>query len=310
VWAAYVLAPSRTTPVLRMIGIALGFVALALAVSAMIVVIAVRRGASSLTRCLTALGRDLSTPVPRSRVKELSTVADGIADLARDLARTQRELADGERLAVLGRVTAGVAHELRNPLAVMKLRVDLVRRNAAVSPEVTCELDVVVEEIVRLDRLVNDLLTIAGRRLGEQRDLDLGELARKRAELLAPLAAEKQVTLDVTGSATSRVDGDAIARVFDNVMKNAIEASPIASNVRIEISRDGSSTRVRCVDRGCGVPAERERELFEPFFTTKSEGVGLGLALSRAIATAHGGTLAYVRERNATIFELRLPGAA
>ena len=305
-WAAYEMSPPRWTPVLRVVGIALGLVALALAVSAMFAVLAVRRGASALTRALSGLGNDLSTPVPRSGVQELNIVADGIADLAHDLARTQRELAERERLAVLGRVTAGVAHELRNPLAVIKLRVDLMRRNARVPAEMTGELDVVVDEIVRLDRLVNDLLTIAGRRIGEQRDTDLGELAHKRAELLAPLAAEKQVSIAVNGSATVRLDPDAIARVIDNVVKNAIEAAPSRSEVKIDVAGQGAGARLRCEDRGAGVPAERAAELFEPFFTTKPEGVGLGLALSKALATAHGGTLAYVRENDATIFELRL----
>ena len=305
-WAASVTSSRRWTPVLRVVALALGIVALALAVSAMFAVFAVRRGAGSLTRCLAALGRDLSTPVPRTNIRELSTVADGIADLARDLARTQDELAERERLAVLGRVTAGVAHEFRNPLAVMKLRADLMRRNAQMPAEATKELSVIVEEIARLDRLVNDLLTVAGRRLGELRDLDLGELARQRAELLNPLAAKQRVTIAVSGSASVRADRDAIARVIDNLLGNAVDASPSDSEVRVELVRDEQGVRLRCCDRGAGVPADRAKELFEPFFTTKPEGVGLGLALSRAIAAAHGGTLTYVREADATVFELRL----
>jgi signal transduction histidine kinase len=309
-WAASVMSAPHGTPVLRVVGIGLDVVALGLAVAAMFAVLVVRRGADALTRSLAVLGRDLSTPVPRSRVTELNFIADGIAVLARDLARTQNELADRERIAVLGRVTAGVAHELRNPLAVMKLRVDLMRRNPKVPGEITPELDVVVEEIVRLDRLVNDLLTVAGRRLSEQRPLEIGELVRHRVELMRQLAAEKQVAIEVSGSATSRVDPDAIARVIDNLLKNAIEASPPGAEVRIEVGCDERGTCLRCSDRGAGVPPDREDELFEPFFTTKPEGVGLGLALSRAIAAAHGGTLTYMRERDSTIFELRLVGAA
>ncbi|MEO8846077.1 MAG: HAMP domain-containing sensor histidine kinase [Kofleriaceae bacterium] len=308
-WAAYVMSPPRTTPVLRVVGIALDLVALALAIAAMFAVLVVRRGADALTRCLALLGRDLSTPVPRSRVTELNKVADGISDLARDLARTQNELAERERIAVLGRVTAGVAHELRNPLAVMKLRIDLMRRNPKVPSEITPELDIVVEEVVRLDRLVNDLLTVAGRRLSEQRQLEIGELVSRRVELIRQLAAEQHVAIEVSGSATARVDPDAITRVIDNVLKNAIEASPSGAAVRIEVGSDDRGAWLRCSDRGGGVPPEREDELFEPFFTTKPEGVGLGLALSRAIAAAHGGTLTYMREHDSTVFELRLVGA-
>lgn len=309
-WSAYAMSPPRWTPILRIVGGLLAAVALALALAAVFAVMSVRRGADALTRCLAALGRDLSTPVPQPNVRELRAVADGIATLAQDLARTQSELAERERLAILGRVTAGVAHELRNPLAVIKLRIDLLRRNSKVPGELSHELTDMSDEIMRLDRLVNDLLTVAGRRLGEQRDEDLGDLVRRRAELLKPLAAEKQVALAVSGTAASRIDGDAMARLVDNLLKNAIEASPPGRPVTIDVARDGAAVALRCRDEGDGVPAGREAELFEPFFTTKPDGVGLGLALSRAIAAAHGGSLAYSRDGAATVFELRLVGAS
>jgi signal transduction histidine kinase len=309
-WAANMISPARRTPLLRIVGVALTAVAFALVLSSIFAVLAVRRGADALATCLSELGHDLSAPIPRSNLRELNMVADGIALLARDLESTQRKLADRERLAVLGRVTAGVAHELRNPLAVMKLRIDNARRAKVPPEDMARVLEDVVGEIVRLDRLVNDLLTVAGRRLGDQRNEDIGELARRRADLLRPQAAEKKIEIEVDGTGNARVDGDAIARVIDNILKNAIEASPAGEPVRIDVSQDGSAVKVRCTDSGNGVAVGRTGELFEPFFTTKPEGVGLGLALSRAIAAAHGGTLVYVRDGTTTVFELTLPRAA
>lgn len=306
-WAAYLMSPPRWTPVLRIVGMLLAVVSFALVLSSLFAVVSVQRGASALKASLGALGRNLSAPVPDSRVRELSDVADGISRLARELAEAQKELGQRERLAVLGRVTAGVAHELRNPLALIKLRIDMVRRGGKVGNDVMRELADVGEEVGRLDRLVNDLLTVAGRRLGERSNEDVGELARRRAELMQPVAVAKQVALSVAGSAHAPIDRDAMSRVIDNLIKNGIEASPTGAAVRVDVSNGADVLRLRCIDHGNGVPSQRAQELFEPFFTTKPEGVGLGLALSRAIAAGHGGALTYSRDGATTVFELTIP---
>jgi two-component system sensor histidine kinase FlrB len=95
--------------------------------------------------------------------------------------------------------------------------------------------------------------------------------------------------------------------VIDNLVRNAIEASPAGEAVLVRIEMDGGETRLIVVDRGSGVPAEREGELFEPFFTLKSEGTGLGLFLSRVLVEAHGGRLSYHREGAETRFVVTLP---
>ena len=109
------------------------------------------------------------------------------------------------------------------------------------------------------------------------------------------------------GEASARVDADAVGRVVDNLLRNAVEASCRGGNVEVEIAGTESEARLAVSDRGPGVEAARENELFEPFFTTKAEGMGLGLALSRAIASAHEGALTYRRRDGVTCFELVLP---
>jgi signal transduction histidine kinase len=108
------------------------------------------------------------------------------------------------------------------------------------------------------------------------------------------------------GSASVAADGDAMARALDNLLRNAIEASPDGGTIAATVYDDGAAVRVRVQDTGGGVPAGRVGELFEPFFTTKPEGTGLGLAISRAIARAHGGDVIYAREADVTRFELSL----
>jgi signal transduction histidine kinase len=268
-------------------------------------------------------------------VRELANIGDGIATLARHLAESRqaqerlgRDLARQERLAALGRVVAGVAHEVRNPLASIKLRLDLAASpslaggsagpTAPLPAPVASAIAHASAEIARLDGLVADLLTLSGRALGVRGPVDVGALAQRRAEALAPWAALRAVTVRVSdgaaGSAVAHADGDRLARAIDNLLRNAVEASPNGGQVDVVVDLaagpDGAaagSIRLRITDRGAGFPAGRAGQLFEPFFTTKADGTGLGLAISRAIAQAHDGEVSYARDGALTRFDLTLP---
>jgi signal transduction histidine kinase len=317
-WAAVLVRPSPTLQSWRLLVVALAFSALLLVASASYSLVTVKRAAGGLRSALAALGDDLTAPVPRSSVRELDDIAIGIDTLARRLEESRRiqegmvrDLARQERLAALGRVVAGVAHEVRNPLASIKLRLDLAARRDAALPESTrAAIDHASSEIMRLDRLVADLLIVAGRAVGTRAPLDLGALLRARAEALTPWAALRRVAIDVHGDGTGVGDADALARAIDNVLRNAVEASPDGAAVDVSVEEDGDRLRVRIADRGEGVVPGRAGEIFEPFFTTKPDGTGLGLAISRAIARAHGGDLVYRREGRVTCLELALPAGA
>lgn len=274
----------------------------------------VQRDTASLQRSLGALGEDLSAPVESPRLGELSRVADGLRALARSRAhaeservRLESELAARERLASLGRVVAGVAHEVRNPLASMKLKVDLARVQPAAKGELEVDLRELGDEIARLDRLITDLLVVAGRRSGPVASCELGALAAKRAALLEGCFEQQGVRVVCEGEARARVDADGVARVIDNLLRNAAQASPRGESVRIRVREEGDGAVIEVEDRGPGVDPARLGELFEPFFTTRAEGTGLGLAMSRAVAEAHGGALRYARVEGSTRFTLTLP---
>jgi signal transduction histidine kinase len=159
-------------------------------------------------------------------------------------------------------------------------------------------------EIARLDRLVADLLVVAGRPLGPRKPTAVAELARARVELLQPWAGSRGVSFTVDGAAGAALDPDSIARAIDNLLRNAVEASPSGATVSVRIDESAGAARVVVEDRGPGV--QRTIELFEPFFSTKSEGTGLGLAISRSIARAHGGDVTYARSDGTTRFSLTL----
>jgi signal transduction histidine kinase len=324
-WVAFKVGPSPYLQSWRLLVGALTISAMLLVLASLASLVTFKRGASQLLSATRALSRDLAAPVPRPPVGELAAIGDGIAALARNLTesrqaqeRLARDLARGERLAALGRVVAGVAHEVRNPLASIKLRLDLAASPGAgappLPPAVTGAIAHASAEIARLDGLVADLLTVSGRALGPREPLDLAQLARRRADALAPWAALRGVTMHVAdappGEAVATGDADRLARAVDNLLRNAVEASPGGDVVDVEVRADAEQVHLRVVDRGAGIPQGQAGELFEPFFTTKSDGTGLGLAISRAIAQAHGGEVAYSRDGAVTRFELTLPREA
>lgn len=315
-WAGFLVRPLPSLRTWQWIVTLLSLATAGLVATTLYSVVTVQRGASALRSALGALETDLNAPIPRPGVRELSSVADGVAKLASALARARREeerlhqkLAQQERLAALGRVAAGVAHEVRNPLASIKLRLDLAAAESALPPDVQKAISHATTEIGRLDRLVADLLIVAGRAAGPRRRTSLAALARARVEALSPWASGRDVALECRGDVEVdvEVDPDAIARAMDNLLRNGVEASPKGAKVAIAVTGGNGSATVSVTDLGPGVAPEHSLELFEPFFTTKPDGTGLGLALSRAIARAHGGELQYHRDGNVTRLDLILP---
>jgi len=280
-------------------GLALATVALVfLTLDAMF---ALERGARSLDRSLDALGGDLSAKIDTPRAIELARIAAGLRRLAARLGDAQQReralsdsLAHEQRLAALGRVAAGVAHEVRNPLAGMKLRLDLMKRAPELSGEFREDVDVCLQEIERLDRLVHTILGAARREPNVREGVALGALVDQR---IAGRPIQRE------GDAVVTTDPDLLAQVLDNLLRNALEAS---DDVRVVIGKSDQRVQLSVIDRGPGVPADKVAELFEPFFTTKGEGTGLGLFISRSLVRALGGTLDYRRDGDRTHFVIAL----
>lgn len=317
-WTAYLVPPPQWLHTWQVIVVALALATGLLATAAINAVFTVKRGAAELTGALDGLASDLNTPVPRPRLRELSDVADGIARLGQRLAQARevhegmaRELAMKDRLAALGRVVAGVAHEVRNPLASIKLRLDLAAgAGSPLPPAVEEAIAHASGEITRLDRLVADLLVVASPGLGPRQPVALGALARARVQALAPWSDLRGIDIRVEGDAAAAVDVDALARAVDNLVRNAVEASPSGGHVEVSVRESELLAVIAVADHGPGVPAERTQELFEPFFTTKPDGTGLGLAICRSIARAHGGEVTFARQGDATCVELTVARGA
>lgn len=293
--------------------VATGVLVAALLAVALDTLHALRQGSASLASSFEALRRDLRAEVPTPRAYELARVSDGLSALAKDLAESrnrekqlEHELGHEERLIGLGRVVAGVAHEVRNPLTGMKLVLDGLARRS-LDERSARDVRTCLREVERLDSVVKALLLVAKKEPISRSDVDLGALARSRAELLRPYAQTHDVTLEVRGEARGVVNADDIGRALENLLRNAIEASPAGSRVEVVVAKAPSGVTVSIRDWGAGIDQDAEARLFEPFFTQKSEGTGLGLVLSRATARAHGGDLRFERPTDGACFVLSLP---
>ncbi len=217
----------------------------------------------------------------------------------------EEKLIRHRHLAEIGELAAVLAHEIRNPLGVMKGNAQVAaERLGSEAPE---ELDLIVEQSSRLERLVNALLDYARPARPNVRPVDLASLAARTAEMLAPRALEQGVLL-VTDldPVEAQVDPDQIQQVLINLLDNALDQS--SETVTLSVKKSGNKVVIAVEDRGPGIPAEVESKLFYPFVTTKAKGTGLGLAIARRIVQDHSGTiLAMNLQGKGARFEVRLP---
>ena len=225
--------------------------------------------------------------------------------LLHDITETHRmRLASerNERLAAMGEMVAGLAHQLRTPLAAALLYTGNLRQPELGAAQRSHVADRALERLRYLERLIRDMLLFArGDSLGRQR-FHVCELAAELAHTLEPLAKAKQIEFDAhCGCGDTELLGDrkALGGALTNLLENAIQASEAGGCVRFDVASvpaadsglGVAAVRFAVSDEGRGIPAELQERLFEPFFTTRAEGTGLGLAIARGVARGHGGDI-------------------
>lgn len=211
------------------------------------------------------------------------------------LAAVEARLARSERLATLGQLAGTIAHEVRNPLAIIRTLVQNLSESGAEPAATRRTCQEVVEEVDRLARVTGALLDLA-RPLAVERAAVPAATILERTELLARrLLRERQVRLETREAGPTETcvdaDSDLICQVLLGLLDNAACVTPAGGSIRLECrERDGAVEFAVC-DRGPGVPEELRQRIFEPFFTTRADGSGLGLAVARQIVEAHDGRL-------------------
>jgi len=244
-------------------------------------------------------GRKLHLGLSVSVLRDPAGEADGAIVIFQDLTRVvemEEELRRSERLGAIGQLAAGLAHEIRNPLASLSGAIELLTADLPKGDRNSQTLsEIVRRETARLNRLVTDFLTYARPGPGRFEAVPLEALFQELAELVANDATcGVALELDVPAELEALGNPDQLRQVFWNLILNAAQSEPVDGVVRVQAraNRGQELCEVAVIDRGCGFPRDALERIYEPFFTTKPKGTGLGLATVQRVVEAHGGRIA------------------
>ncbi len=292
------------------------------------------------------IGRgDFSTPLALETRDELSQLAQALNEMCDQLERQKNEIANeskqrlavldqlrhADRLKTVGRLAAGVGHELGTPLNVISGRAGLIAAGKLTDAQIQTSAQVIKDEADRVTEIVRQLLDFARRRPPRRTAMDLAQLISRTLDLLQPIAERNSVQLHVRASAApadqtaalAHVDADQLQQVFTNIIVNAIQAMPRGGIVCIALNaimtRNPSAPvespvtdhwQIAVTDEGTGIAPEHLPHVFEPFFTTKdvNEGTGLGLSIAYGIVQEHQGWIDVSSQPGAgSRFDIYLP---
>jgi signal transduction histidine kinase len=261
---------------------------------------------------------DFSTPLDLKGHDELSQLAAALNQMCRQLEDQQQrirsetterlaameQLRHADRLKTVGRLAAGIAHELGTPLNVVSGRAGLIASGKLSDEEIQQSARTIKAEADRITGIIRQLLDFARRRSPQRNQIDLRDVARQTTQLLEPLALKRDVTLTVEGNGqpvTAYADFAQIQQVVTNLVMNAIQAMDSGGQVWVRMGNqtrseepDGTPSNYAFLsveDQGMGIAPEDLEHIFEPFFTTKhvGEGTGLGLSIAEGIIREHRG---------------------
>jgi two-component system sensor histidine kinase HydH len=266
--------------------------------------------------CKISSGKSVPLEIGASSLKDEDGVFLGNVLLFKDLTEVQalrREVARSQRLASVGRLAAGVAHEIRNPLSSIKGFATYFKQRYPDRPQDQQTADIMIQEVDRLNRVVGQLMEFARPVPVKPKPVSLQALLDDSIKLITDRAAEKGISIQTQNNARAdevQIDPDRINQVLLNLYLNAIDSMESGGDLKVEISSDGKDRDVviKVSDTGIGISRENLTKIFEPYFSTKSTGTGLGLAIAHNIIEAMGGRITVESEKMVgTTFTVALP---
>ena len=238
--------------------------------------------------------------------------AEQLASANQSLRAAEAAVRRSERLAALGQLSAGLAHELRNPLGTILASAEMLRKNVPAENQVASELaGFIAAEVDRTNSLITRFLEFARPLELRLETAELNEVLDRAVARLARDSAARQVSVYKNYSPDIRpfpFDAELMERVVYNLLLNAAQASPPDGAITIKTRPTDDSVEISVIDRGAGIDPKHRESIFNPFFTTKPDGVGLGLAIVSKIVDQHGGRMAVESELGkGSVFHLYLP---
>jgi two-component system sensor histidine kinase HydH len=250
----------------------------------------------------------------RAEARKAQAAAEQLAAANQSLEEAEAEVRRADRLAALGQLTAGLAHELRNPLSTMKTSADMLSRNVAHDNAVAREMASYINaEVDRTNSLITRFLDFARPQhlrmapsdLAALLDRAIGRFERERTGVDSEITVYKNYSPDIPPLA---FDAELLERVISNLLLNAAQASPSGGAITVKTRRVDSTVEISVIDRGSGIDPKNLENVFNPFFTTKADGVGLGLAIVSKIVDEHGGHIAVESTPGeGSVFRVSLP---
>ena len=235
------------------------------------------------------------------------TLSGEVARLQRELASANAALQRSRRLAALGEMAAGIAHEIRNPLGSIQLYADMLAEDLADQPAPLDLARKIAEAVRGLNAIVGDVLSFSREIRLAPADGSAHDLFRRTVAAMTPTLDEAHAVARIAGDDPGfRADFDLLHQAMVNLVRNACEAMGEAGVVTLAARRADAAVELIVRDTGPGIDAEQVDRIFNPFFTTRATGTGLGLAIVHRIVDAHGGAIA-VHNDGGAVFTLTLP---
>jgi two-component system NtrC family sensor kinase len=236
-----------------------------------------------------------------------------LADINARLQSAQAQLVQSEKLASVGQLTAGIVHDVKNPLAVIKGLAEELHEEVGIDPSTRAQLTTIRDSASRASTIVTDLLKFARQSTPEMQRRDMRETIQSSLRLTEYLTRKGKIEVSVElpdQPVMMAYDAQQIEQVLINLITNAVQAMQHGGSLRVNLNKSGSKVSIGVQDTGSGIPKQNLNRIFDPFFTTKpeGEGTGLGLSVSYGIVSRHGGTIEVESELGwGTTFTVVLP---
>ena len=241
------------------------------------------------------------------RIGALLTLRD-----AESVHRIEDEIELSRRLSAIGRLTSGVAHEVKNPINAIVVHLEVLRQKMKeIDPDTRRHVDVISSEIQRLDRVVQTLVDFTRPVELRLNDMDMRKLVEDVVSLASPAAEKHNVLIEREAAPDLlpvRIDADLVKQALLNIVLNGVQAMPDGGTLRLTVKRDGDNALISVRDQGAGIPENIRDKIFNLYFTTKTGGSGIGLAMAYRVVQLHHGSVEFTSIiDHGTTFFLRFP---